>query len=340
MTPNARFSEFLQDIEPSSTTKSRATTAHENMRNYISKHEKFKDKHVRTFLSGSYKRDTAIRPRSKNGELERPDVDIIVVTNHLLDDSPKAVVDQLYAAINGEEYPINRKQNRSVGVFTPNADMDVVPIIEPYGEGGGLFIPDRTLEEWLSTNPPEHTRWTTQINEEASGRFKPLVKLFKWWRRHNIDEKRLKGRQPKGFVIECIVADCMDYNEMHYGQLFTKTLENITSRYASSVASETTPYIQDPGVPGNSVTSNIPFDEFKSFYDLIKKHAGKSREALEEEDNETMTSLWREIFGNRFPATKSSKNEKSLLSAPVSAGVLSPIFPDHPVQPKKPAGFA
>ena len=27
--------------------------------------------------------------------------------------------------------------------------MDVVPIIEPYGEGGGLFIPDRTLDKWL-----------------------------------------------------------------------------------------------------------------------------------------------------------------------------------------------
>ena len=28
--------------------------------------------------------DTAIRPRVKNGQTERPDVDIIVVTNHSL----------------------------------------------------------------------------------------------------------------------------------------------------------------------------------------------------------------------------------------------------------------
>ena len=58
-----------------------------------------------------------------------------------------------------------------------------------------------------------------------------------------MDENRLIGRQPKGFVIECIVAECMDYYETHYGQLFTKTLENITSKYAFSVALGALPYI-------------------------------------------------------------------------------------------------
>lgn len=339
MTPNARFTEFLQDIEPSRTTKSHAVTGHENMRDYIRSHETYKDRHVKTFLSGSYKRDTAIRPRVKDGEIERPDVDIIVTTNHTMDDSCKEVLDELYAVIN-EQYTNNRKQSRSVGVFTPNVDMDVVPIIEPFGEGGDLFIPDRTLKKWLPTNPPEHTAWTTRTNDAALERFKPLVKLFKWWRRHNADEGLLIGRHPKGFVLECIVAECMDYGEIHYGQLFTKTLEGIVSRYAPFVEIDVVPQITDPGVPGNSVTSNISLDEFRSFYDLAKTHAGKARQAIEEDDIDEMTRLWREIFGSRFPSTKVTKEGKSLLGVPIVAAKPQVEFPDHPVKPKKPAGFA
>ena len=88
MTPQARFNEFLKDIEPSKTTKSNAASAHTEIRKFLSDHEEFGKHHERTFLSGSYKRDTAIRPVTKNGEFDRPDVDIIVVTNHTFKDNP------------------------------------------------------------------------------------------------------------------------------------------------------------------------------------------------------------------------------------------------------------
>lgn len=76
--------------------------------------------------------------------------------------------------------------------------MDVVPIIS---DGyGGYLIPDIHLEEWLVTNPPAHTEWTVEVNKNANGRFKPLVKLFKWWRRENLSDlkrpKRIHFRMP------------------------------------------------------------------------------------------------------------------------------------------------
>ena len=60
-TPNSVFETFLRDIEPSATTKTNASSAHTGVRDHLRKHDDFKDKHVTTFLSGSYKRDTAIR---------------------------------------------------------------------------------------------------------------------------------------------------------------------------------------------------------------------------------------------------------------------------------------
>ena len=332
MTPNSRFEDFLRDIEPSRTTKTRASNAHTAMREFLSTHEDFGEFHETSFLSGSYKRDTAIRPKASEGGVERPDVDIIVQTNHTLSDSPADVVDALFAAVNSG-YSNVRKQQRSVGVETGNASMDVVPVIAPDGDDGPFYIPDRKLEEWVETNPPRHTQWTTETNQAAEGRFKPLVKLMKWWRREN----PTVSKRPKGFVIECITAECMAMDERHYGESFAKTLEGIVSTYGNWVLLEQVPRIEDPGVPGHSVTEGMTFAAFEGFYRKAEAHAKKARAALATDDSEEATKLWRAIFGDRFPQVKSTSATGLLdkASAPRTA-----VFPDRPVKPNRPAGFA
>jgi hypothetical protein len=95
MVPAARFLELLADIEPSPTTKDRASSAHVAIRAHLEDHETFSDRWVGSFLSGSYARDTSIRPTASSDGKERPDVDIIVITNFADDDSPDAVLKQL-----------------------------------------------------------------------------------------------------------------------------------------------------------------------------------------------------------------------------------------------------
>jgi len=327
-----QFREFLADIEPSPTTKKRAKNAHTSLRDFIRSHETFKHYHESTFLSGSYKRDTAIRPQKKGGDEERPDVDIIVVTNHSLDDAPGDVVGLLYDTLS-DKYDKLRKQTRSVGVFTSTADMDVVPIIAPDGMDGTLYIPDRRLEDWLETNPPAHTTWTTEMNAASEGRFKPLVKLAKWWRRAN----PTIAKRPKGFMIECIVAECMDFGETQYAELFLSMLETIESRYSIDVNQERVPFIEDPGVPGNSVLSGMSISAFKGFYNKAAACAEIGRCALAAGDTEEGLRLWRDVFGSRFPAPANLK-ASDLLNDPVAPSSLA--FLDQPVRPNKPRGFA
>ena len=322
---------ILQDVEPSSTTKKDAKNGHENLRKYLREDDVFQEYHVSDFLSGSYKRNTAIRPRKLNGELARPDVDIIVVTNHKTEDDPKEVIDLLYNSLK-DKYSTIRKQDRSVGIETSKVDMDVVPIIAPDGMEGTLYIPDRKLEEWLETNPPRHSSWTTDVNNKSNGNFKPLVKLMKWWRREN----PTISRKPKGFVIECIVAECMDYEESNYGELFVGTLEFIVDKYSLDILLESVPHIDDPGVPGNSVTEGVSFSAFRGFYNKVKSHAEKGRKALNEEDNEEALKLWREILGDRFPEN-GTRSDSSLLKG---AAETELSFPDRAVKPNKPGGFA
>ncbi|PEI96201.1 nucleotidyltransferase [Bacillus pseudomycoides] len=331
MVTQNQFLEFLKDIEPSKTTKDDASKAHTDLRSFLEKDADFKPYRESDFLSGSYKRDTAIRPRIVDGKMTRPDVDIIVVTKYTKEDDPNEVINLLYDVLE-KQYPNIRKQARSVGINTGKADMDVVPIIAPDGMEGKLYIPDRKQEKWLETNPPRHTTWTIEMNQESKGMFKPLVKIMKWWRRVN----PTIAKKPKGFVIECIVAECMDKSETKYGELFVKTMEEIVKRYEIYIQLGTVPTIDDPGVPGNSVTDGITFDAFEGFYNKVKLHAEIGRRALEETNEDEALKWWRSIFGQRFPKSKKSSSSfvKSALIPP------SLTFPDRPVEPKKPGGFA
>ena len=332
MTPNARFTDFLKDIEPSATTKSNASSAHTTLRKALRDDEQIKPHHKTDFLSGSYKRDTAIRPRVKNGSQERPDVDIVVVTNHSLEDDPEEVVDLLFDAIKRAGYSPVRRQARSIGLETSKADMDVVPLIEPYD--GMYYIPDRKQEAWLQTNPPGHTTWTTQRNDAAGGRFKPNVKMFKWWRRQN----STISKRPKGFILEVIAAECMDDRETHYGELFVGTLETIVTTYRACVAASVVPTINDPSLPGNNIMTGISVDAFEGFYNKIEAHAEIGRQAIGLDDDEKATAKWRQLFGDRFPRGV-SKESQSLLSETVATSSLS--FPDRQIKPsKKRQGFA
>lgn len=334
MASQSQFEAFLKDIEPSASTKANAKAAHETLRAYLKGHGEFKEVLVKVLLSGSYRRNTAVRPRKKGEVTDRPDVDVLVVMDYGLSKAPGEVLDFLYRILK-PEYPDIRKQTRSVGIESGLADMDVVPIIAPYGMEGTLYIPDRKLEQWRETNPPRHTEWTTERNNASGGRFKPLVKEFKWWRRQN----PTVGRKPKGFVVECVVAENMDYYQMNHAELFVSTMESIVSKYAFSILTKQVPSISDPGVPGNAVTYGMTFDSFEGFYNKAKAHAEIGRRAIEEDDPEKELGLWRKIFGPRFPASAAAKKSADLLSEPLaSSGALS--FPDRPVEPQKRTGFA
>ena len=345
MVPHARFVELLQDIEPSATTKAHASNGHLALRDHLWSDARFGSVMVRDFLSGSYRRDTAIRPRIIDGAVTRPDVDTIVVTNHTPSDDPAAVVDSLYWAVK-RRYPDARRQARSVGIITPLIDMDVVPIIDPH-ENEDYLIADRKLETWIRTNPPKHTTWAAEFNGSVGGRFKPLVKMLKWWRRHN----RTVSKRPKGFVLECLAAKFMDPKETHYGELFVGTLEAIAEAYSAYAAAGFVPHLEDPGVPGNSVMRGMTASAFQGFIAKAQEHAKLGRSALKEDDIDEATARWREIFGQRFPRTE-GRSSGGLIRRPTAPAVSVPAvgglgsvgrdlsFPNRPITPVKPAGFA
>ena len=337
MTPNSRFSEFLHDIEPSDTTKTNSVGAHSNVRDALLSDHQFGPRVRRIILGGSYMRDTAIRPRQKNGSLNRPDVDLYVVVDvPPYATTPSAEVDALYAALHRARQTLgitNLKRNRvSLSVSMNRADLDVSVLIERQLDG--LYrIGNRETGEWYKTDPEAHTLWSSQQNSRFSGRFKPMTKLVKWARREN----PTRYKHPKSFAIEGFLAVYLEEAETHYGKLFYAYCAAFVEAYRGNRLIGTCPWLNDPAVPGGNLLAGVGGADFCAYYDKIEKHRDDAALALAEEDQVAATSYWRRIFGSRFPSPKSRST--SMLK---SATTMSPLaFTTTQAAPSpRPAKFA
>jgi len=333
MVPNTRFKELLADIEPSATTTTQASTSHNSIRDHLRTEEQFQHRWEDDFLAGSYARSTAIRPKKSEDGYERPDVDVIVVTSFTTSDDPTDVLVELRDALDSE-FEVERINKRSVRVITPGADVDVVPVI---GAGNIYQIPDRELDDWKLTNPQGHTTWSKTTNDAFGGKFKPLVKLFKWWRRENNT-----GKRPKGFVLEVLASMHAPKGEEHFGEIITQMLEGMYASYGYLASLGHKPTIEDPSLPGNDILSKVSITDWKNFIDRVRVHGELARRAQSTDDMEEATKLWQRLFGDRFKPTANAAKSATLggyaAAPPAAAGGYT--FPDTQAAPKKPRGFA
>ncbi len=340
MTPNSRFTEFISDITPSETTDSRSSSAHNSLRDTLVSDSEYGPEIIRTFLGGSYKRKTAIRPVTSNGDTERPDVDIyVVVRDTTWTATPSELIEDLFSALERNRRSLNitrLKRNRcSISISTNKADMDISPLIDR-GSDGYFRIGNRIAGEWYSTDPEGHTTWSAQVNKNASMRFNPMVKMVKWNRR----EFPTKFRHPKSIALEALVALHMDMKEAHFGQLIYNTFDGIIKAYQFERTYEQCPYIDDPVVSGGNLLGGVSGEAFCAFYDKISYFRGEAKKGLDASGQGIATKHWRNIFGPRFPAPKALKESASTTLK--STTVMSPLtFPSQAsTPPNKPADFA
>lgn len=167
------FHEFLMSLELTPKQRKDASEQHTFLRTQLQQRMSVKD----NFLSGSYKRGTAVRPLS--------DIDVFVVLEPkpgILDvtiptTTVLAEVERVLASI----YPgkTARSQNRSVNITFTGTGIayDIVPAF--ISRPGVYMVPDRETGRWVKTNPKVHADMSTQANERAGKKLKPLLKAVK-----------------------------------------------------------------------------------------------------------------------------------------------------------------
>jgi len=111
----SHFIDFLKEVRLTPTQQDEAKSGHETLRDRLMNYDDLKFCIITTFLQGSYKRATALRPFGE----QKSDIDIVVVTNLDQKDYPNPAV-----AINKflpfvEKYysgKYDNTQGRSIGI--------------------------------------------------------------------------------------------------------------------------------------------------------------------------------------------------------------------------------
>lgn len=291
------FAKFLSDIEPSSSTVSEISSAQKSLRDYLSSHEEYSNRYQSSFLSGSYAKHTAIRPAKDDGNR---DVDIVVETDHSLDDDPADVLQELQdTLVDASKYSTAHMQTHSVGILLSKLDIDVVPLAV---KDERWYIGDVGTGDWSQTDPKHHKEWSTEVNRDHDGKYKPVVKILKWWRREHCPEE---SRWPKGITLEKMIADNFPEETGPYDDLVAGVLRSIHDCYSEDLSSGCVPFIDDPAIPGNNLAASYSIEDFREFDNELTS-------AIELLDESGSTNdVWRKILGKRFPVG-SSKSEFAL----------------------------
>jgi hypothetical protein len=309
-----QFNAFLSNINPNEDAVKYAQEAHKPIRECLESEDEFKEFVEGSFLYGSYRRHTAV------GDIK--DVDIVVLTNFDIEDrknTPQSVLRRLKAAL-GRCYddPENPQyQRRSIRIDDPLPEredvtmtLDIIPAVIKDTKDDSLLVPDREVGEWILSHPKGHISHTTALNESSNGQYVPLVKMMKWWWQYQSEVKwpDVDRPKPKGFWVECLTGEMFDLDQNCWADHFIAVLENLTDTYGGAT---NVPSLDDPGIKDETVKTSMTLEEFYDFLNAAEESLELAKTARDAVDPTESSTLWREIFGEKFPLYDQDETEES-----------------------------
>lgn len=144
------FTDFLMEIRPTPAQRGDYKDGHERLRKRLLADERMAPAIVNTFLQGSYRRATGIRPKGD----ARPDVDVIVVTRFSEDEYTSQEALSAFTGFLDEHYAGKYEFNgRSISIELSRVDLDLVVTSAPSEAEEGVLLSDSVA----SLDTPEDT---------------------------------------------------------------------------------------------------------------------------------------------------------------------------------------
>ena len=138
------FTDFLQTIRPTSNQVDDYKCGHQTLRQRLREDAVLSPILVSTFLQGSYRRATAIRPKAG----KRSDVDVIVVTRLSKDEyTPEQALEVFVPFLEKHYRGKYKKQGRSIGIELSYVDIDLVITAAPSESEVGILQAESVTTE-------------------------------------------------------------------------------------------------------------------------------------------------------------------------------------------------
>jgi hypothetical protein len=288
MSVASAFEEFRKALEIDEDTIDNAIELHEKARKGL------KDRlegHKRSFLSGSYPRNTRLDPLD--------DIDIIAVVESTdpWDNDPEKAIQAAGEAVR-PDFPgctislgAHAAKVKPQDPPIPGVHLDIVVATET-GDGTILEISERRPESnWRKSDPEAHAAALSNTNDNWKKRLKPTIKQIKHWNR------KASGDGLPSFLIEALAL-----------RIFTGEGDLSAAARAQKFFNEAMDAIctptTSPAVPGGFVDGDMTEAERDAHSSRLRRASRSADDAIAAEeagDGSGAQEVWYGLFGDPFP---------------------------------------
>ncbi|MFX0195300.1 MAG: hypothetical protein ACFFCW_04180 [Candidatus Hodarchaeota archaeon] len=189
LTVNQSFKKLISNLEPTKKQRQRIRTSRETIESVLANDDRITliTQQQPSFLTGSYARNTLIRPID--------DIDLYVRIHYRMHAEGKSPLSILRLMASS----IRNRYNRNTGVDVDSPcvvvrfldyKFEVAPVFG-YSDDLELYgIPAPGSRTWMQCYPNVPSRWLSSCNHLNNGMFIPMIKILKQWNRaHRIGLK-------------------------------------------------------------------------------------------------------------------------------------------------------
>lgn len=354
---NSYFDDFLKNIRLSADQKKALVDAHTQLRERLNADSSLDEVLVSTFLQGSYRRSTIIKPAAGQSS----DVDVVVVTNISEEEYTPVEALDLFLGFLEDHYPNQyERQGRSWGIHLEGADIDLVPTSAPsetLSESNAirsavfssLDIEALSNMDALSKEYGSRTAATLgTIIESGDWKDDPLRipdrEANRWESTDPLSQISWtieKNARCSGHYVNVVKAIKWWWRTQHPDKKYPKgyplehlvgdccpdeiesVAEGVVTTFEAIVKlGPTKPVLLDRGLP-NDVMARISQNDYETFYKCISEAALLAREAFDAEDSYSASEKWRELFGEEFPLAPKPEDKATFTARAGAATILS-----------------
>jgi Second Messenger Oligonucleotide or Dinucleotide Synthetase domain len=257
------------------------------------------------FLQGSFARKTMIAPLR--------DIDkVVILAESLRALSPDEVMDRLEDALHVAHPKATFDRTRhslKIDFGNDSFRFDVVPAWETFTDDDDVLIANRDTAGWGRSNTRELMRVVAERNEDCNGRFIHVVRMIKHLVAYGMDE-----------VIPGLHVESIAYAAVQTPMPYPKASVAVVDAATQLLGNH---YTEPTGE--DRISDRLTDNERALAQNAFSAAAVKAREAralAEAGDHTNAIRVWRELFGEPFPAPE-GQSLGAALAAAVGGSVTS-----------------
>ncbi len=293
MTRNDAFGRLRANLELTGLQERTVAARQKNVRAAVERQLTVVD----AFLTGSYRRQTLIRP------LSRADVDVVVVLDRRYRKSgARAVLDRTKNALLAEYTKGTRisRNGQAVTITFTDFIVDIVPAFaRPWWstwDEESWDICDSGSDRWIATNPKRHVEISSQANALHDGGLVPRIKQLKAW-------NRTVGAPLHSFHLEVLAWSIFGKSMWWYSP---QSSDWDSARYFFKKAhGKLRESLSDPAGTGKDVGAYLhgtALNDAISKVETAFKRCDRAEASAKNGDLAAMHEAYSKVFGNYYPS--------------------------------------